>query len=357
MNDTFVIVWQDNLKGSHELNRRRYIKYISTSVVAVAVVGIGAYYGINRESPLSPQTSLEASSIRATYSTPTTRSTTSKTRISTSTVLPKVSFHGKALHDYNGNGKLDEGELYVADIGILLKNIETEKEFLSVTDSDGGFGIDNLPQGEYQLSFQGEYPENDFRYWTDGKKIYKSGLDTLTIDDKIEMDIALLIGPYTLPFPKGTPIRVSDYFDVDYREKHIRDWKGRKNTYDGHTGTDFKFKDVPVLSAASGTVIKKVDGSESKFNSATRNSVAVTHGIGSSTGYFHLKDGIIVNEEQKVSRGEIIGYSGYTKASKGRFHHLHFGLFPGSLGDLYRDIKNPRSKCWWTKDNDPQFSE
>ena len=89
-----------------------------------------------------------------------------------------------------------------------------------------------------------------------------------------------------------------------------------------HQGLDIKTRSgVPIIAAADGTVVKvERDGYLGK-------TVEIDHeGNQFKTLYAHLKDyaeGLEV--EQKVTRGQIIGYVGNTGRSTGA--HLHYGVY------------------------------
>jgi murein DD-endopeptidase MepM/ murein hydrolase activator NlpD len=59
-----------------------------------------------------------------------------------------------------------------------------------------------------------------------------------------------------------------------------------------------------------------------------------------------------------VSRGEKIAGSGNT-GYKSKDPHLHFqcGGFGRWRVEPYREINNPTSISYWTKDNDPQYPD
>ena len=87
-----------------------------------------------------------------------------------------------------------------------------------------------------------------------------------------------------------------------------------------HTGTDFGVPSgTPVRSAREGTVL------EAYYNSAYGNRVVVDHGYVNGvylvTTYNHMTRDT-VSRGEKLSRGEVLGYSGNTGYSTGP--HLHF---------------------------------
>lgn len=96
---------------------------------------------------------------------------------------------------------------------------------------------------------------------------------------------------------------------------------GTKRVYNGelrsyHSGIDFK-ADIGTPIYASNDGIVKI--AKDRFYAG--NSVIINHGLGIYTCYFHL-DKIVVKKNQKVKRGELLGYSGSTGRVTGP--HLHF---------------------------------
>lgn len=109
----------------------------------------------------------------------------------------------------------------------------------------------------------------------------------------------------------------------------------RVDPYDGvmrrHTGIDIGGPmGSEVYATGDGVVIKR--GFEL---SGYGNNIVIDHGFGYTTRYAHLKSGGILAEEgQKVTRGEVIGYLGSTGRSSGP--HLHYEvLFRGNHVNPY----------------------
>jgi len=98
---------------------------------------------------------------------------------------------------------------------------------------------------------------------------------------------------------------------------------GRRNLINGevrspHSGVDLKAnRGVPVKAMNHGKVVL----TSHQFFSGL--SVVVDHGGGIHSMYFHLEK-ILVQEEQQVTKGEIIGQVGSTGRSTGP--HLHLGV-------------------------------
>jgi hypothetical protein len=120
---------------------------------------------------------------------------------------------------------------------------------------------------------------------------------------------------YTLPFAKG--------------DKHLLiQAYNSKMSHKSELSLDFKMKiGSPVCAARGGLVvaIKKdsdVGGLKDEYLSQG-NHIIILHNDGSKAMYWHFKkDGVLVNVDDTVAKGELIGYSGNTGYTA--FPHLHF---------------------------------
>ncbi len=103
---------------------------------------------------------------------------------------------------------------------------------------------------------------------------------------------------YRRPPPElGWSVRVTD----------VRDFRGGKNTYDSHNGTDFAIPPgTDVVAAAPGRVIRV----SSEFHRGGRK-VLLDHGRGLVTSYNHLARPLVA-PGAFVKRGERIALSGYS---------------------------------------------
>ena len=112
-------------------------------------------------------------------------------------------------------------------------------------------------------------------------------------------------------------------------------WRGM-TCYSGHNAIDFTLPSgTPVYAAAPGKVIYRLD---------SEGGIVIDHGNGYRTVYWHL-DKIIVNMEQNVSDGQLLGWSDCRgTCSK---PHLHFSL---RLTALSQDV-DPFG--WWSIYKDP----
>jgi murein DD-endopeptidase MepM/ murein hydrolase activator NlpD len=136
--------------------------------------------------------------------------------------------------------------------------------------------------------------------------------------------------------------------------------------YDGHKGTDIRLADlgalqrnVPVLAAAAGIVLRTRDGMADidildpaavpVRNREAGNSVIIDHGDGWVTQYAHLKRGsVAVHPGDRVEAGQPIGTVGLSGNTE--FPHLHFEVrhdgktvdpFTGGEGDACGAAREP----------------
>ncbi len=196
---------------------------------------------------------------------------------------------------------------------------------------------------------------------------------------------------FDLPFDTEISQSIFNYVDVGDVQKPsdpiVRDWMGGDLTYKGHQGTDYKMKiGTKILAAAPGTIIGAEDDWEKNPDLSTiGNRVVIDHGNNFHTAYNHLSRIAVKYKKfdypydptqslEKVNRGDIIAYSGYTGTGRGPRPHLHFEAWPpdyryyglgrGKVIDAYRDLyygKHGRALLsdrisLWTKDNDPQYT-
>ena len=132
-------------------------------------------------------------------------------------------------------------------------------------------------------------------------------------------------------------------------------------TWDGTGGgVDNSAIGVPVLASAPGDA-GWVGEFYTGYGDGYAKQVTIYHpATDHQTGSGHLY-AYVVRLGQPVYRGQIIGLLGMSGSS---WAHVHFAFHPGwenrqigtpKTGDPFRDIQDPSSLCYWTKDNDPQF--
>ncbi|MCE9580740.1 MAG: M23 family metallopeptidase [Deltaproteobacteria bacterium] len=159
------------------------------------------------------------------------------------------------------------------------------------------------------------------------------------------------LGPTSFQWPlagaNGSAWVINNYVDLDTDPGDLRDYAGGQKTYDGHQGEDICIasfrtmdKGIPVLAAASGTVIETHDGEFDRNTSCTGNAnyVKVRHANGSEAWYWHMRNGsVAVSTGAHVNAGTKLGEVGSSGCSTDP--HLHFEVheYNGTLLDPFRD--------------------
>jgi murein DD-endopeptidase len=137
----------------------------------------------------------------------------------------------------------------------------------------------------------------------------------------------------------GQDCYVMHYVDRD-PSKEIVDFGCGRQTYDGHSGTDFGIANwqrmttgIPVVAVAEGKVLRERDGVEDRLiaNQADKetvqgtecgNGVVIDHGNGWSTQYCHLRKGsVMVQPGKLVKKGTVLGMVGSSGLAS--FPHVH----------------------------------
>lgn len=131
----------------------------------------------------------------------------------------------------------------------------------------------------------------------------------------IESDTSKTINQLNIYIPSISPInplkqtRISSEFGFRYHPIQ------HKNIF--HQGIDIAAKyGTPVHSTAAG-IVGKIEASEDGYGKQ----IIVTHEFGLQTQYAHLHT-IMVQENQYIFKGEVIGFVGSTGSSTGS--HLHY---------------------------------
>lgn len=156
-----------------------------------------------------------------------------------------------------------------------------------------------------------------------------------------------LSAPPSLDLPirctPGSTCFIQNYFDHDSSDRYV-DYSCGYLSYNGHTGTDFRLRDlaalkseVAVLAAASGIVrgirntepdmlLIKRGGRTALGGKDAGNGVWIDHGDGWATQYSHLLQGSVrVHEGDHVTKGETLGFVGLSGNTE--FPHLDFSVF------------------------------
>jgi len=131
------------------------------------------------------------------------------------------------------------------------------------------------------------------------------------------------------------------------KRTQVKDFRGKRQTYDSHNGTDFCVaRGTPVLAAASGHVVRVV----SEFHRGGLK-VAVDHGGGLITSSAHLARSLVA-EGQAVKRGEVIAISGYSGLDSlvtfpWGIPHIHFNVWlDGQPIDPFAQKGSGQSSLW-----------
>lgn len=159
---------------------------------------------------------------------------------------------------------------------------------------------------------------------------------------------------------------ILNYVDND-STANWHDYKGGKQTYDGHTGTDIAIKNLSIMkqgidvtAAQSGFVIATRDGMPDKNalsqdlnqlqNIGCGNRVAIKHTGGWVTDYCHMKNGSIkVKKGDFVTTGQTIGQIGLSGLTE--FPHLHINVQQGTqfldpFTGFEKYIKGSKNPLW-----------
>ncbi len=283
--------------------------------------------------------------------TSTTTPTDTPTPTQTPTPVPTYTLSGVVFFDYNGNGVYDEHEPPISGATVQVGALTAVSAF------DGSYTLQGVPAGEQEVRVSAD----GFRYISLSLQAFQSYDQPIAVmvDGDARRDWGLMQGFLTLPLKAGTRItRQYSYFDLD-PGPGVRDWCNSGVTMNGHKGVrDYGLEEgEEIVAAAPGIVTEAVSDWQNSSDPSViedGNRVFINHGYGFETLYCHLLD-VLVQEGDRVSRGQVIGHSGNTGTASGA-PHLHFQLnHRGRPIDAYRDPQNPNSLCYWTKDNDPQY--
>ncbi|SEL84807.1 BlaR1 peptidase M56 [Aquimarina amphilecti] len=133
--------------------------------------------------------------------------------------------------------------------------------------------------------------------------------DKNIVENIIEEEVKVEIPPSIFPIENGS----KDNITAVYGKIHKHPLSKKKVI---HRGIDIRAKiGTPILATEDGTI------SVAKDKGNWGNLIVITHANGYETWYAHL-DSFEVTENQKVSKGQIIGKSGNTGLSTGP--HLHY---------------------------------
>lgn len=343
------------------MDRRRFLKYAAASVALAGSAVMGYEFDRWQRSLFPPSVSTRTSTE--------TQTTTETARL--------ASVYGRLFFDYNGNGVQDGEEPAVTGAKVQLRDRTGKVVAEAVTDSAGDYKLEDVVAGSYKLFVQAD---ERFGYMCTSREEFRSVRESydVPLKESMNINVGLMEGFLTLPFPKTTTIQHVIYVDLDLGEGY-RDWMGNNPTYfkefscresiNNHLGTDFFTSEGSSVVAAAPGKIRVIENSWPEKPKGTwlawedGNGVVIDHGLQVYTIYAHLREvEISLREGQQVARGHKIGRVGRT----GDFPEcekplLHFQLDVGGFRwdlrkDPYRDLNDPNSASYWTKDNDPQYA-
>lgn len=222
--------------------------------------------------------------------------------------------------DYNGNGIRDEGEPPIPSAKVQVGSLT------ATAGPDGSYTLKRVPQGRQQVRLSAP----GFRYTSLSVEAFQpvERPVAVTVEKDTRCDWGLMQGFLTLPFRGNYKIdRMYDH----QPGKEILWWNGPHQCEaddnicyavppgtNEHPGIDYRMPEgTPVYAAAPG-LIRFIDEC---------NGVTIVHDVNVAgrplfTIYAHLSQ-VVVRRGQRVSRGELIGYSG-RKCTP--YDHLHFDL-------------------------------
>lgn len=143
----------------------------------------------------------------------------------------------------------------------------------------------------------------------------------------------------------GDDCQIQNYVDRD-DSGGVRDYRCGYRSYDAHTGTDFRVRDmamqargVAVLAAADGVVLRIRDnvpdqsvrtrGMDQVAGQECGNGLVIEHAGGLSTQYCHMAaSSIAVRPGQSVMAGTVLGRVGLSGQTE--YPHLHFTVRRGN---------------------------
>ncbi len=119
---------------------------------------------------------------------------------------------------------------------------------------------------------------------------------------------------------------------------------GARRSYNGgpfssyHEGVDFSaYAGTPVIAPASGTVVL----AENLY--VRGGAVLIDHGFGIYTGLYHMSE-VLVQVDQPISKGQIVGRVGTTGLSTG--NHLHWDLLVNGIWVDAASWQQSAIACW-----------
>lgn len=216
----------------------------------------------------------------------------------------------------------------------VTKNQQLQAQQQNLTVQKGSLAATVSAQS--QLLTQTKSQESTYEQLIAQKKAQEAQFESALTDLKSQYNEAVnpdqipTFAPGVLQWPIAGKIRVTQFFgDTDFADAHEALYSGH-----GHDGLDIAAAiGTPVLAALDGTVLAtgNTDAVPSCVGGSFGKWIMLQHANGLNTMYAHLSK-IGVTAGQKVTTGEVIGYSGETGYATGP--HLHFGVYVGSVTQI-----------------------
>ncbi len=337
------------------------------------------------KSTLSNLTSLAEIGSSTTTAPLSSVSETATTEQLTTLSLGENDLGGYVFHDYNGNGILDESEPIVDDVEIVAQGYYATVRAQS---QHGLYVFRNLPKGSYRI--YPVHPQNKFRYMC---RSNEEVVDTrvgyrVDFNGKQRLDMALMEGFLTLPFPKGVPIYVDPelgHYFYHGPGPNALWWNDQHAPYDRpsnlHTpeeanpSTDFFMPIGTELKAAAPAVVNDI-----KTESDGVQWISLTHNYGYGTTCLHIEKALVPIGAH-VNRGDTIALSGrsgiksppddihtafqlWREMPDGNYYCIDSyspvagvpkGAWIAGTWKWYPSNDDWISQGYWTKLNDPQY--
>ena len=170
------------------------------------------------------------------------------------------------------------------------------------------------------------------------RKKDKAALEKEVFD--YESKLKYILDPSTIPTPGSSPFSwpIDDVYIT--QQFGVTNASGRLYASGSHNGTDFKARmGTPIHALADGIVSGTGNTDLACPRASFGNWILVKHDNKLAATFGHLSV-ISVKEGQRVSRGDIIGYSGNTGYSTGP--HLHISVYPN---DAVNAQDRPSNSC------------
>ncbi len=213
----------------------------------------------------------------------------------------------------------DSVVFYVENLSICEVTVTLELTLENMVAGESSPYTEVYPPRSRHRAFVIEVESREAENWKYGSDYYYTFGDFRTTPDTNHV--------YLLPYLSGKKYEVIQGYNDTFT-----------HTDRGANALDFSMPTgTPVCACRGGTVIATEDrftrGAENMNLLDSANYIMIRHDDGTIGWYLHLKEnGLRVSEGQKVSAGQVIGFSGNTGYSRGE--HLHFEVFKPADGQF-----------------------